>query len=124
MKVSFHQVAIVPVAYEAGRTDDGHPFIAEAYQIWVTLASGDRWIHHTSFRGCEVCVDEEGYEHFGDVRVQALRQALRLRRRIRRAGKINDAMWSPGRPEYGSPAYEQYGAEEDRLAEMAEDGVR
>jgi hypothetical protein len=105
MQVKFHEVSIESPVYLAGRTEDGEPYVAEAYQVWVTFANGERLIYSQSFPGCEVSVDEEGYEHFADVRAHALRCALRLRRRIRRAGRINPALWVEGRPVYGSPAY-------------------
>lgn len=105
MLVKFHEVEINSPVYEAGRTEDGERFVAEAYEVQVTKPNGERWVHPHVFYGCKVVYDEEGYAHFQDVRAEALRAALRLRRRVRRAGQFHEDVWLVGRPVYGSPAY-------------------
>ena len=121
MLVKFDEVSINSVAYEAGRSDDGHPFIAEAYEVCVTKPRGDRWVHPHVFCGCKVAFDDEGYAHFEDVRAEALRAALKLRRRIRRAGQIDANVWREGRPVYGSDAYCAYGQDDDVALERREE---
>lgn len=120
MKVAFHEVGIVSELYDAGRQDDGTPFIGEAYFLQVTLANGERLNHRVHFPGVERCTDEEGWVRFGDIRAQQLRRALRLRRAIRRAGQIGEEMWEPGRPVYGSKAYMQHGRFDDLELERLE----
>ena len=120
MKVSFHEVTIVSNLYEAGRQDDGVPFVAESYFLQVTKPNGDRLDHHVSFPGCKVGFDEDGWPFFEDIRAKQLRRALRLRRAIRRAGRIDLRLWSAGRPVYGSAAYVQYGSADDLALEREE----
>ena len=105
MIVKFHEVEINSFVYEAGKSDDGQPFIAEAYEVQVTKPNGQRWVHPQAFFGCKVECDEEGWPHFADLRAEALRRALKLRRRVRRAGQFDANVWREGRPVYGSPAY-------------------
>ena len=94
--------------YQAGRRDDGTPFIAEVYFVQAEYPNGERLDHHARFRGCDVTVDDEdGYSHFADIRPQAEARAGRLLNRILEGGgAINRAHWSEGRPVYGSEAYD------------------
>lgn len=104
--------------YQAGRSDDGQPYIAECYYVLATDERGNRWRWHETFLGCRVEHDEEGYPHFADTREQAKAEVSVLLARmhahgvhLRTApGKIG---WEPTRPAYGSPAYEAYGADDD-----------
>lgn len=121
MRVDFHEVAVVSELYQAGYRDDGQPFIAEYYFLQVTQANGDRYDHEATFTGARKEFSEEGEPFFIDTRAAALRSALRLRRRIRRAGCIDPSLWSLGRPVYGSKAYQQYGQQDD-LAREREEG--
>lgn len=110
--VKFHEVGISSFVYEAGTTEDGERFIAEAYEIQITKPNGARFVHPMKFAGTLPETNEEGYQVFPDVRADALRKALRLRRRIRRAGQFDQNIWLEGRPVYGSPAY----CSEDEIA--------
>lgn len=93
--------------YQAGRRDDGTPFIAEVYFVQAEYPNGERLDHHARFPGCEVSVSEEdGYQVFSDTREQAESRAGRLLNRILEGGAINRAYWSEGRPVYGSAAYD------------------
>jgi len=121
MKVQFHEVEVGSDLYEAGRSEDGVPFVAEVYFVQVTLASGRRFRHSASWAGAAVSVDDEGYEYFEDVRAAALRSALRLRRRVRRAGRVDLDHWVSARPVYGSAAYSS--ADEVELERLEEEAA-
>jgi hypothetical protein len=99
--------------YVAGRTEDGFDYTAEVYFITATNARGDRWRHGTAFPGCNVEKDEEGYNHFGDIREQAHAQAQALMNRMIARGTINLEHWREDRPVYGSNAYVAYGQYDD-----------
>jgi hypothetical protein len=95
--------------YVAGRSDDGTDYTAEVYLVIVEFADGQRWAHSRTFPGCNVEQDEEGYSHFGDIRVAAEADASRLADRVRAAltaGRVlNDAHWNDYYPVYGSRPY-------------------
>ena len=103
---------------QAGRSDDGQPFLAECYYILATDERGNRWRWYDTFHGARLEYDEEGCSHFADTREQAKAEVSVLLARmhahgvhLRTApGKIG---WEPTRPAYGSPAYEAYGADDD-----------
>jgi hypothetical protein len=97
--------------YLAGRTEDGLDYTAEVYIVVVEFADGTRWAHKTSFRGCEVEVDnEDGYKFFKDVRDAAQAKANALCNRVTfavDAGRTLDrACWVDYFPVYGSGAYD------------------
>lgn len=107
--------------YEAGRQDDGVPFIAEVYFVQAEYPNGERLDHHARFYGCKVEHDDEGFPYFADVRDVAQAHAGHLLNRILEGGgAINRAFWSQGRPVYGSDAYDP---SEDLRLEQIEDGV-
>jgi len=111
-------------AYEAGKRDDGHPFIAENYYVTMTNERGERWAHKLRWVGCEVDQDEEGYNCFTDVRAHALEQAAKLLGAIVEAGgAVNLEHWDQARPVYGSDAYVEYGQYDDWVLERKEAGV-
>jgi len=64
--------------YVAGRTEDGQQYTASMYYVAAEWTDGRRWAHGRTFRGCNVMTDEEGYQHFADVREHALNQARTL----------------------------------------------
>lgn len=93
--------------YQAGRQEDGVPFIAEVYFVQAEFADGRRLDHQARFPGCKVEHDEEGCPHFADTRDDAQLAAGRLLDRILQAeGAMNPAYWREGRPVYGSAAYD------------------
>jgi hypothetical protein len=51
-----------------GFSDDGRPFIAEAYFVAIENERGTRMVHNVLFRGCDVRQDDDGFAHFVDVR--------------------------------------------------------
>lgn len=107
--------------YVAGRTEDGFDFTAEVYFVTATDARGNRWRHGTVFPGCRVARDDEGYDHFADIREGAMAEAKRLVSRIEAAGgKINPQHWREDCPVYGSAAYIEYGAQDDWMEEQRE----
>jgi hypothetical protein len=103
------EVGVCSDLYVAGRTEDGEQYTAEVYRVAVGFANGEVYVHRVSFPGCEVEKDEEGIQHFGDIRVQALAKAERLKARVENAlasGKALDmSNWVYHRAIYGSRAY-------------------
>lgn len=112
--------------YQAGHSCDGHPYTAEAYFVMAEDATGNRWRHHATFKGCTTYSGEEtdGETVFTDVRVEAEAKVDRLLARIQAAGGVIDlAHWSEARPAYGSDAYQAYGQYDDWMTERKEAGV-
>lgn len=111
-------VEVVSDLYEAGKQDDGHPFIAEVFYVELTLPDGERFRHPIRWAGCRVEYSEEpetyGEAFFYDVRQEARAAANRLCERVRRAGRINQALWDGVDPAYGSEAYQREGIEIER----------
>jgi hypothetical protein len=96
--------------FNAGRTEDGTPFIAEIYFVEIENAAGRRFRHDGTFSGVEVLVDEyEGGNYFVDRREEAIAKAERLAARINAALKAGDGIdltfWEEVDPAYGSDAY-------------------
>lgn len=112
--------------YLAGRADDGMPYHAEMYYVYVECKNGERYCHTTVFRGCTVHVDEEGYNHFQDVRETAKADAQRLADRVQaalQAGKtLNMAYWVAIDPCYGSDVYVDQGIELQRVMKERAEG--
>ena len=105
--------------YNAGRTEDGHAFIAEVFYVVMEDASGRRFRHEASFAGTQCVVDkEEGYAHFPDLRQEATAKAERLVVRVNaslKAGKgVDMDLWAEVDPAYGSDAYIGQGTEAKR----------
>lgn len=107
-------VGVVSDLYQAGYSDDGHPYIAECYHVEVTLPDGRRFRHFSSFPGCVAEYSEEGDRCFGDIREQQRARAERLVARVLAAGVIDDDIWHEVDPAYGSNAYISQGIELER----------
>ena len=61
--------------YNAGYTEDGQPFVAEVYYVYLENVEGRRFSHTSSFRGAERLTDDEGINHFVDCREEAFAKA-------------------------------------------------
>jgi hypothetical protein len=120
MKVTPDQVEVGSDLFQVGRTCDGQPFIAVQYYVMVTNNRGDRWEHEVRWASAFAEVDEEGYTHFTNVNDAAQAAAEKLAQRVREAGVIDAQYWSAMRPEYGSDAYVEYGADDDLAWELAQ----
>jgi hypothetical protein len=107
--------------YVAGRTEDGSDFTAELYFVTAEDEHGNRWRHSSTFAGCQVMHDDEGYPHFVDVRASAETQALRLQLECERSS-VDVTSWYELRPVYGSSAYLVYGQVNDWAEEQTERG--
>lgn len=108
-------IEVVSDLYEAGRRDDGHPFIAERFFVQLTFPNGERFRHYMSWNGCAVSWDYmDGVNHFEDIRPAATAAAERLAGRVRSAGIFDDQHWYEVDPVYGSDAYQSQGIEEQR----------
>lgn len=109
--------------YEAGRGDDGVPYLAEMYYVVVECKNGERFCHTAIFRGCKVNIyhiEGEEFHSFEDVREQAKTDAQRLVDRVQaalQAGRALDPQyWVAIDPCYGSDAYIENGIEAERIA--------
>tara|TARA_R110000868_G_scaffold278108_1_gene537916 strand:- start:52 stop:441 length:390 start_codon:yes stop_codon:yes gene_type:complete len=111
LKTADLDVCVVDDAYCAGVTEDGENFIATVYRVVAEDATGARWVHEASFRGTKRVVDEDGIDHFPDLRAAALAAAERLCARVTAAATINLDHWRSTRPCYGSAAYVSEGQE-------------
>lgn len=105
--------------YNAGRSCDGHPFIAEQFYVQIENDRGTRFRHAATWNGAErlVC-DETGEVCFADVREDARAKAERLAERVNAAlasGKgVDWAYWVEVDPAYGSEEYIAQGVEAQR----------
>lgn len=77
IKLKDIHVEIASSLYRAGASNDGEEYIAECFFI-VAEGTKGRWIHPTSFAGCNVISNENGI-YFEDVREQARAAAEKLR---------------------------------------------
>jgi len=105
--------------FDAGRTEDGTPFIAEIFYVVMENAAGRRFRHDATFSGVEVLVDEyEGGTYFADRREEATAKAERLAARVNAAIKagrgVDLALWDEVDPAYGSDEYIGQGTEAKR----------
>lgn len=105
--------------FDAGRTEDGTPFIAEVYFVEMENAAGRRFRHDATFSGVEVMVDEyEGGTYFADRREEAKAKVERLAVRINAALKdgtgVDLSFWEEVDPAYGSDEYIAQGTEAKR----------
>jgi hypothetical protein len=105
--------------FNAGRTEDGTPFIAEVYFVEIENAAGRRFRHDATFSGVEVLVDEyEGGNYFVDRREEAAAKAECLTARVNAALKtgrgVDMDLWQEVDPAYGSDAYISQGTEAKR----------
>ncbi|UOL48873.1 hypothetical protein [Pseudomonas phage Astolliot] len=104
------EICVGSDVYKAGLTEDGETFTAERYFVVATATNGQRWEHTVNFKGCNVVQDEEGFDHFLDIREQA-RDAVslvetRVKAHLAMGGKLDPAMWREVDPAYGSVAYQ------------------
>ncbi|CAB5219198.1 hypothetical protein UFOVP229_39 [uncultured Caudovirales phage] len=105
--------------YTAGRSCDGHPYVAEQYYVLIENEAGRRFRHTATFNGAEVVVcDDTGYMGFTDQRNEARAKAERLAARVNVAlasGKgIDWTYWGEVDPAYGSDEYVDQGVEAQR----------
>lgn len=78
------EIIVDSILYDAGVTEDGQRFHAEAYRVIVEFASGQRFRLRHSFPGCRVEKDlEDGFNHFIDIRLEAEAEAIRIADKIR-----------------------------------------
>jgi hypothetical protein len=111
-----YDISVASDLYNAGRDDDGFPFIAELYYVVLQYEDGRIFRHNAVFLGDELGVDEEdGMTYHNDVRVEALAKAERLAERVRQAGKVDFQHWEEIDPAYGSEAYVSQGTEAKRV---------
>ncbi len=118
--MTFTNAYVDSTFYQAGFSDDGCPFIAESYVVMIENDRGTRMVHNVTFNGCKVYRDEEGFDHFEDVRTEARAKAEALAARVQtaldRGLGVNLSLWIQARPVYGSDAYQFDGGIEDDMA--------
>jgi hypothetical protein len=104
--------------FEAGRTEDGHPFIAERYYVEVSNGYGLRFRHSWTFSGVTPVTDEDGYTYYADHREQAQKRAQKLVDRVNHALSfgyvLSEDCWREDAPVYGSDHYINSGEEAQR----------
>jgi len=106
--------------FNAGRTDDGTPYIAEIFYVLIENQAGRRFRHNATFSAVEVMVDEyEGGTYFANRLEQAAAKAERLTARVNAALKSGVALdaecWEEVDPAYGSDEYISQGTEAKRV---------
>lgn len=119
--MSKFQVSVVSDLFEAGRTEEGRPFIAERFSVQlVAVATGRRWAHKILISGVEVEHGDEGEVYFLDVRADAAarmeRLAASVRDRLASGGRLDADFWVEVDPVYGSSEYVAQGVEGQRAA--------
>jgi hypothetical protein len=110
---------------EAGKSCDGHPFVAEVFFVVVESEDGRRLRHQASFAGAErVVCEETGDPYFVSLRSEALAKAEHLASRVNTALEsgisLNHAHWREVEPVYLSDAYHTQGIECQNAAEERE----
>jgi hypothetical protein len=110
-----YDISVASDLYDAGRDDDGYPFIAELYYVVLQYEDGRTFRHNATFLGDELEVDDEdGMVYHNDVRTEALAKAEHLAERVRQAGTVDFQYWEETDPAYGSDAYIAQGTEAKR----------
>lgn len=108
-------VGVASDLYFVGYTEDGERYEAECFYVAAEFANGEVYAHRVTFPGCRVEADDEGINHFVDIRVEAEAKAERLAARVVAAvaagGYLDSAAWVFQRTVYGSSAYVQEVAE-------------
>ena len=106
-----YDVEMVSDLYEAGRTDDGQPFIAERYFAQLEDANGRRWRHRVAANGAiNLGHDENGEGPFyGDNRQDAQAKIGKLVARVvahlAAGGSVDFDHWYEIDPAFGSEEY-------------------
>lgn len=104
------ELSIRSELYEAGRTEDGRPYEAEAYTVVATLADGTRFTQGW-FPGCEVVTEDTEFGvmvFYNDVRERAESKAKALLATLKLAGvNVDDGSWSETYPVYASEAFQR-----------------
>jgi len=116
------QVEIASNLYEAGRTEDGDPYVAEWFHIVAESESGRRWVHSFSLAGALATrCEETGEPHFIDIREEAKarlgRVVARINAHLAAGGRLSKEHWREIDPAYGSQSYQDQGVEERRWME-------
>jgi len=121
MSSSKFEVGVVSDLFDAGRQDDGQPFIAERFFVeLVNVNTGRRWRHNLAINGtkCEYC-EETGDPYFPDLRADATarleRLVARVQQRLAEGGRLDADQWYEVDPVYGSDEYESQGIELQRV---------
>jgi len=103
-----YMVLVDSEVYVAGKTEDGHPYIAERYFVLAEDMPGNRWSHEKTFAAVRIERGEE-CDSFINVRAAALAAAERLCAKIDRhlaaGGDLDFKYWRATEPAYGSDAY-------------------
>lgn len=92
--------------YDAGPSMNGGPFLAEIYIVVAECLDGSRFEHRTRFPGARREMDDEGFDHYADIRDEASKNAHALMQSIQDGGVIDLASWRERAPVYGSQAYQ------------------
>jgi hypothetical protein len=106
-----YEVLTVSDLYEAGRQEDGVPYISERYFAELTNENGRRWRHNFAVSGAiNLGYDEYGEgPFFADNRKEAEAKVENLVARIAahlaKGGSINFDHWYEVRPAFGSDEY-------------------
>ena len=106
-----YEVQMVSDLYEAGRKDDGHPFIAERYFAQLEDANGRRWRHNAAANSAiNLGYDENGEgPYYADNRQEAQNKIGKLVARVNAhlaaGGSINFDHWYEVDPAFGSDEY-------------------
>lgn len=106
-----------------GCTEDGQPYTAEVFYVQAENAEGYRWNHYMSFPACIRHTDEDGWNHFENVKADAIARVEKLLNRILTkladgAVAVDNGYWYEAQPAYGSDAYineEYYIVERERM---------
>jgi hypothetical protein len=120
------EVGIASDLYEAGKTEDGRPYIAEIYYAAVTSPNGRRWVSAEQFPGALPYFDEEdGIYRYEDTREEAQAAAQKIvtatNAILEAGGKLNELDWTEIDPVYGSKAYIEQDTELNRWMEERQD---
>ena len=107
-----YEVELVSDLYEAGRRDDGHPYVSERYFAQLTNSNGRRWRHNFAVSGAiNLGYDDETGEgpYYQDNRVEAQAKVgnlvARIEAHLAAGGSVNFDHWYEVRPAYGSDEY-------------------
>lgn len=92
--------------YDAGTTEDGTPFTAEVYQVFIERLDGHRIaLTSKTWWTAPSEVSPDGFNFFGDLREEMKAEAEAVVNRIEDKGVINLDHWEEVYPAYGSAYY-------------------